>query len=749
MATLDYSINPVRDESGRVVLLIPEGRDITDRIRLDRSVRASESKFRALLEFAPDPIILIDHGGRIVLSNARTVETFGYAAEELHGQPVELLVPEELRRAHVEHRTRYQSHPELRHMGLDLDLRARCKDGALLLVEVSLNSLETEEGPLVMCVVRDITERKRTEQELRKSEEQVRLLLNSTCEAIYGIDLDGRCTLCNVACLRLLGYADTRDLLGEEIHRLIHHTRADGTPYPSEACRILQAFRQGEGAHVEDEVMWRADGTSFPVEYWSYPMRRGEHVVGTVVTFVDITERRRAEEAHHEGEERLRLALDAGRMGIWDWNILTDEVTWTRRMEEIQGIDPGTFEGTYAAFLDGVHPEDREGVAQAVAHAVANGTDLHIEFRIVRPDGSIHWTGGRGKLFHDETGRPARMLGVATDITERKRAEEELRQAKEAAEAASRAKSEFLANMSHEIRTPMNGIIGMTELAARHRARPPSSASTWRLVKASADVAADASSTTSSTSPRSRPASSSSSRSPFDLRDAVGDTLQAAGACGPHEKGLELACHDRARRARRAGRRPGPAAAGPRQPGRQRHQVHRAGRGRRAGRAGVAGRRARSCLHFAVARHGHRHPAGQAARRSSTPFAQADGSTTRQVRRHRAGPGDLRAAGRADGRAHLGRERGRAGAARSTSPRGSAWPRHGAAPADRRAGSTCADLPVLVVDDNATNRRILEEMLASWRHEARRRWTAAARRWPRCSGPAAPASRSRWCCSTP
>ena len=98
VATLDYSINPVRDESGRVVLLIPEGRDITDRIRLDRSVRANETKFRALLEFAPDPIILIDHGGRIVLSNARTVETFGYAAEELHGQPVELLVPEELRR---------------------------------------------------------------------------------------------------------------------------------------------------------------------------------------------------------------------------------------------------------------------------------------------------------------------------------------------------------------------------------------------------------------------------------------------------------------------------------------------------------------------------------------------------------------------------------------------------------------------------------------------------------------------------
>ena len=215
-------------------------------------------------------------------------------------------------------------------MSPDLDLRARCKDGALLPVEVSLSSLETEEGPLVMCVVRDITERKRTEQELRKSEEQVRLLLNSTCEAIYGIDLDGRCTLCNVACLRLLGYADTRDLLGEEMHRLIHHTRADGTPYPSEACRVLQAFRQGEGCTSRT----RSCGVpTAPVSRWStgpteWPGRTSRRNRGHVRQH---HEGRRAEKALDEGEV-ITSGLDVGRMGIWDWNILTDEVTWTRRM---------------------------------------------------------------------------------------------------------------------------------------------------------------------------------------------------------------------------------------------------------------------------------------------------------------------------------------------------------------------------------------------------------------------------------
>ncbi len=167
--------------------------------------------------------------------------------------------------------------------------------------------------------------------------EQFKLLLDSTAEGIYGVDLEGNCVFCNPACACLLGHEKPEDLIGQNMHKLTHHSRPDGSPYPVSECRIQQAFREGKGTHVDDEVMWRADGRSFPVEYWSNPMFREQEAIGTVVTFVEITER--------------------------------------------------------------------------------------------------------------------------------KRIEAELRQAKAAAEAASRAKSEFLANMSHEIRTPMNGILGLTGLA--------------------------------------------------------------------------------------------------------------------------------------------------------------------------------------------------------------------------------------------------------------------------------------------
>ncbi len=143
---------------------------------------------------------------------------------------------------------------------------------------------------MVLAVV--VEEHTQSQLALRQSEDKLRLLLNSTGEGIYGIDLEERCTFCNPACLRALGYEGVDELLGKNMHHLIHYARADGTLYPVEECRNFRAVRAGEGIHVDDEVLWRADGTSFPAELWSYPQRRGQEVVGAVVAFIDITERK-------------------------------------------------------------------------------------------------------------------------------------------------------------------------------------------------------------------------------------------------------------------------------------------------------------------------------------------------------------------------------------------------------------------------------------------------------------------------
>jgi PAS domain S-box-containing protein len=132
--------------------------------------------------------------------------------------------------------------------------------------------------------------------ESRESTELVKLLLEFAPEAIYGIDLAGDCTFCNPSCLHMTGYENSSELLGRNMHEVIHHAKADGTPYPVEECPIYRAFIEGMGTHGDDEVMWRKDGGSFAVEYWSRPLHRNNEVIGAVVTFVDITARRQAEE---------------------------------------------------------------------------------------------------------------------------------------------------------------------------------------------------------------------------------------------------------------------------------------------------------------------------------------------------------------------------------------------------------------------------------------------------------------------
>ncbi|MBS3909976.1 MAG: SpoIIE family protein phosphatase [Actinobacteria bacterium] len=141
----------------------------------------------------------------------------------------------------------------------------------------------------------DITARKRAEDEIRLLTNRMRLLLESTDEGIYGIDLEGRCTFCNLAAAEMLGY-EPEEVLGRKMHELMRHSKSDGSPYPVEECPVYNAARTGHGARVDDEVFWRKDGGAFSVEYSSYPIFEDTAISGAVVTFIDITERKQAQE---------------------------------------------------------------------------------------------------------------------------------------------------------------------------------------------------------------------------------------------------------------------------------------------------------------------------------------------------------------------------------------------------------------------------------------------------------------------
>ena len=142
----------------------------------------------------------------------------------------------------------------------------------------------------------DITERKKVEQALRDAHDDLHRLLNSMAEGVYGINNDGNCTFVNRSFLQMLGYQNDKEVLGKNMHELIHHSRPDGSHYPVSECKIFRAFQTSQIANIDNEVFWRKDGAAIPVEYWSHPIMAGRVVTGSIVTFVDITWRKKAEE---------------------------------------------------------------------------------------------------------------------------------------------------------------------------------------------------------------------------------------------------------------------------------------------------------------------------------------------------------------------------------------------------------------------------------------------------------------------
>ncbi|MFO7895544.1 MAG: transporter substrate-binding domain-containing protein [Candidatus Cloacimonadales bacterium] len=140
-----------------------------------------------------------------------------------------------------------------------------------------------------------LQELEKNQQETAAKEDEIRLLLNSTAEGIYSVDTQGDCLTINNSALHFLGYADKAEVLGKNMHQLIHHSQPDGTKIPQNRCKIFQAFLHGEGTHSEEEVFWRKDGSAFPVEYFSYPIRKNNEITGSVITFWDISDRKKSE----------------------------------------------------------------------------------------------------------------------------------------------------------------------------------------------------------------------------------------------------------------------------------------------------------------------------------------------------------------------------------------------------------------------------------------------------------------------
>jgi formate hydrogenlyase transcriptional activator len=403
---------------------------IEERRSKAKALRESEERHRSLAETATDAILTIDENSTIVFANSAVEKLFGYKPSELVGRRITALMPESLRRHHEEGLRSYLQRGEKGFSWGGVSFPGLHKSGHEISLEVSLGEYKLGESRFFTGIVRDVSERKRTQEALHESEERLRRTEQFSLVMVTHTDLEGRWLKVPSRLCELLGYTE-QELLGMRFQDVTYPD--DLEPNTRQRLRLMRgeikAFdlekryirKDGEIVWIDLNVSVVRGDDGKPVHFRSY--------------IRDITEGKRTEAALRESEARFKLALEAGQMGVWDSDLRNNRLHWSKEVFTILGLVPFSVEPARRIWADRVHPEDLPDVLATRDKAIAERSEYKKEYRVIWPDGTTRWVVTRAKPIYSGDDSCARVMGFIVDVTERKLAEEEIKRLKDRLQA--------------------------------------------------------------------------------------------------------------------------------------------------------------------------------------------------------------------------------------------------------------------------------------------------------------------------
>jgi len=387
----------------QVGLLITRNRS---EIKLIESSKLVRSTFAAV----SDPIFLIDQKtGNILDVNDAACTLYGYTRTEM-------LRLKDVDMSAEPNKTKQATHAFYAFIPVRYHKK---KNGTIFPVEITANLFELSDRKAIIVSMRDITERKKAEDALRQSEEKYRLIIENSHDIIYTLDREGVITFASPSWTKILGHPLSQ-VVGKPFQLFLH---------PEDIPKTLKAMQKiiekGEWTLEIEYRVVHADGSCRWHISNGVPLK---DTAGTIIGFEgiaqDITERRKVENALIETTHRLEIANAAGGVGIWNFDLVTNNLVWDDQMFALYGISRDQFSGVYDAWIAGLHPDDVERGDRAIQKAISGEKEFDIEFRVVWPDGTIRHINARAQIRRDGAGKPLEMIGTNYDITNRKKSEE-------------------------------------------------------------------------------------------------------------------------------------------------------------------------------------------------------------------------------------------------------------------------------------------------------------------------------------